>query len=165
MTKDGNYDSLLVRAATSADASAMSLLLIEAEYPASTEIVAQRLEAMSDTDDVVMIAVRNNEKLGLLTVHFDTVLHRAEPVGRITLLVVAERARGQGIGRALMEAAAREFVTRSCTDVEVISNLRYQGAHAFYQHLGYEMTSYKFKKTLPSPNLPEASVASKPLLT
>ncbi len=162
MTKDGNYDSVLVRAATSADASDMSLLFMEAEYPASTEIVAQRLEAMSDTDEVVMIAVRNNETLGLLTVHFGAVLHRAEPVGRITLLVVAEPARGQGIGRTLIEAAEREFINRFCTYVEVISNLRYQGAHAFYEHLGYEMTSYKFKKTLPSPGFPGAS---KPLTT
>ncbi len=165
MTKDGNYDSLLVRAATFTDASDMSLLLMEAEYPASTEIVSQRLEAMSDTNDVVLIAARNNETLGLLTIRFGAVLHRTEPAGRITLLVVAERARGQGIGRALMEAAEREFVNRSCTFVEVISNLRYQGAHAFYGHLGYEMTSYKFKKTLPSPNFPGASEASKPLST
>jgi GNAT superfamily N-acetyltransferase len=84
----------------------------------------------------------------MVTVHVTPVLHRPTPVGRLTALVVTERARHGGIGRALVAAAERLLAARGCALVEVTSNRRLTDAHAFYGRLGYDTTSLRFKKDL-----------------
>jgi GNAT superfamily N-acetyltransferase len=69
-------------------------------------------------------------------------------VGRITALFVDDASRGQGIGRALVEAAEAHLAGTGCGLLEVTSNLRLVDAHAFYARLGYERTSVRFAKPL-----------------
>ena len=76
-------------------------------------------------------------------------LHRSGPVGRLTALVVDERARGRGVGRALIDAAEGILIERGCVLIEVTSNKRRTDAHAFYERLGYTATSFRFAKPIP----------------
>src|SRR5204863_3055212 len=98
--------------------------------------------------EVVLVAELDGDLVGLATVHVTTVLHRPTSVGRITALVVAERARRRGVGRALVAASERWIAARGCGLLELTSNRQRIEAHAFYERLGYEPTSLRFKKSL-----------------
>jgi GNAT superfamily N-acetyltransferase len=141
-------DSLEIRNAVVDDAPALAALLAELDFPASAEAIAERLDRMLAAGEPILVAVRSDAVLGLLTTHVTTVLHRPTPVGRITALIVTERARGQGIGRALIMAAERMFAARGCALVEVTSNRKWTEAHKFYERLGYQPTSVRFGKVL-----------------
>jgi GNAT superfamily N-acetyltransferase len=71
------------------------------------------------------------------------VIHRPAPVGRISMMVVEEGQRGQGIGAMLVAAAEAHLMREGCQLVEVTSNLARERAHAFYERLGFEKTSVR----------------------
>jgi GNAT superfamily N-acetyltransferase len=140
--------STLVRDARPDDARSLSPLLAELGFPASADEVHARLDAMLAAGEIVLVAERDGDVIGLATVHVTPVVHRPTAVGRITALVVAERARREGIGRALVAAAERRVAARGCALIELTSNRQRTAAHAFYERLGYEATSLRFKKSL-----------------
>src|SRR5262245_20806795 len=143
--------ALEIRNARPDDALALAALLAELGFPAPAAAVAERLDALLGAGEAVLVAALDDEVLGLLTAHVTPVLHRPTPVGRLTALVVTARARGRGVGRALVGAAERVLAARGCALVEVTSNRRLADAHAFYERLGYEATSLRFKKALSPP--------------
>lgn len=145
---ESTNQSLVIRDARPEDAPALSGLLEELEFPAPTSVIAERLRAMTRAGEVVLVAVEGERLIGLLTIHVMPVLHRPTPVGRLSALVVTAEARGRGVGHALVAAAEQTLAARGCGLVEVTSNLKRTDAHVFYERLGYEVTSFRFKKTL-----------------
>jgi GNAT superfamily N-acetyltransferase len=145
MTHDNTID---IRDASAADVPALAALVAELGYPTPEATMAVRLDAMIDAGEKVLVAERDGDVVGLLTLHVTPVLHRPTAVGRLTALVVAERARGAGVGRSLVAAAEHILAARGCALIEVTSNQRRTDAHAFYQRLGYDVTSLRFKKDL-----------------
>ena len=139
---------LRLRDATPHDAQVVADLLSELGYPSPVDVMADRLEAFIRSGEVAILALDDSRVLGLVTVHVTPVLHRPTCVGRITAMVVTENARGLQVGRALVEEAERRLAARGCALVEVTSNQSRTPAHAFYERLGYEKTSYRFKKSL-----------------
>jgi predicted N-acetyltransferase YhbS len=139
---------LSIRAACRRDVPALAGLLAELGFPAPVTTIMDRLDTMLATNEVVLVATRGAEPLGLVTVHVTPVLHRPTPVGRLTALIVTEKERGQGIGRALVTAAEEALAAKDCALVEVTSNSKLTDAHGFYKRLGYEVTSLRFKKDL-----------------
>ena len=137
-----------VRDARVDDAEAVAALVAELGFPASPHEVAHRLAALMHAGELVLVAEVDATVAGLAAVHITPVLHRPTCVGRITALVVSELRRGQGVGRALVEAAERLVADRGCALIEITSNRQLADAHAFYEHLGYEVTSLRFKKIL-----------------
>jgi ribosomal protein S18 acetylase RimI-like enzyme len=140
---------------TAADAAEVTRLLGQLGYPWPVNDVAVRIKAFLASDERALVAPREGSAslLGALTLHITPVLHRAGPVGRLTMLVVDESARGQGIGRALVAAAEKYFEERGCVLIEVTSNKRRTDAHAFYERLGYRGTSARFAKPV-TPRFP-----------
>lgn len=140
--------SLDIRDARQEDAPALAALVTELGYPVAGDTIAGRMAALHAAGETVLVAARGATPVGLLTVHVTPVLHRPTPVGRLTMLVVAERERGNGVGRALVAAAERILAARGCALVEVTSNRRRTDAHAFYERLGYDVTSLRFGKSI-----------------
>lgn len=135
---------MIVREAGPADAPALAGLVSGLGYPATADQIAARLPTLLQP----VLVVDHGGVVACMTWHVTPALHRAGPVGRITMLVVDEAHRGQGIGKALVQAVEQRTRALGCVMVEVSSNMRRAEAHAFYEALGFERTSYRFAKTL-----------------
>ena len=138
----------VLRDALPTDAGALVALLEELGYPAPREVIAARREALGAVGETILIAEEGGQAVGCLTLHVTPVLHRPTGVGRITALVVSARARGHGVGKALVAEAERRVAANGCALIEVTSNRKRTDAHAFYERLGYEATSLRFAKGL-----------------
>jgi PhnO protein len=133
-----------VRPATAGDCAALSRLIGQLGYEAGEGEVVARLTAMRGEGEAVFVAEIDGRVVGCLSTSVMQVLHRPKPVGRISMMVVTEALRGQGIGTQLVRAAERALAEQGCGLVEVTSNLARTAAHRFYERLGYERTSLRF---------------------
>jgi ribosomal protein S18 acetylase RimI-like enzyme len=138
---------LSIRPARPADSAAIAALVSSLAFEASSEDIAGRLAVLEKGREAPLVA-EQGEVIGVLAWHVTPVLHRPKPVGRITMMIVADGERRRGVGRALVEAACEEFRSRGCGLIEVTSNVDLSGAHGFYRRLGFERTSYRFAKGL-----------------
>jgi len=133
---------LSIRDSKPKDAEAIAALIVALGYDVTAAEVRRRL------GHVRALVAERGAVVGVLTTAVTAVLHRPRPVGRISMMVVAEAARGAGIGTALVAEAEKRLKAAGCGLVEVTSNRKRLRAHAFYERLGYERTSYRFAKVL-----------------
>jgi GNAT superfamily N-acetyltransferase len=137
-----------LREARPADAPRLAELIRFLGHETNEKSVRKNLAALKKIGETPLVATLDKAVVGLCGVHRTITPHRDAPLGRITILVVAEEAQGHGIGRMLVEAAEQWMRSAGCKQVEVTSNDRRSEAHAFYRHLGFERTSMRFVKTL-----------------
>lgn len=97
---------------------------------------------------VVLVAELGGGVVGCLTTSVMRVLHRPATVGRISMMVVDETLRSQGVGAVLVAAAEEALAAQGCYMIEVTSHTRRTEAHRFYERLGYERTSVRLAKEL-----------------
>lgn len=138
---------LSVRPARPADCEAIAALVGELGFDSTPVDIVDRLAGLKKARETPFVAQQGGV-IGVLAWHVTPVLHRPKPVGRITMMVVAEGERRTGAGRALVEAACEAMRAKGCGLVEVTSNVDLSGAHGFYRRLGFERTSYRFAKSL-----------------
>jgi GNAT superfamily N-acetyltransferase len=137
-----------VRPARPADAARLVELIRYLGHEIDEPIVRRNLGALRRAGETPLVAVLGKQVVGLCGLHRTVTPHRDAPLGRITILVVAEEAQGQGIGKMLLDAADAWMRSIGCKMAEVTSNDRLAEAHAFYRHMGFERTSIRFAKTL-----------------
>lgn len=82
--------------------------------------------------DHVLIGETGGQPAGYLSCH-----RSGDRSGEIGLAAVDARCHGQGIGRAMMEAALRWFAEQGVTDISVVTQGRNVAAHRFYQSAGF----------------------------
>jgi GNAT superfamily N-acetyltransferase len=73
------------------------------------------------------------------------------PSAAIMVLVVSDKVRGRGVGRALIRAAEDDLAQRNIRRVAVYSHFRRTEAHEFYEKLGYTKNGFRLVKELPMP--------------
>jgi GNAT superfamily N-acetyltransferase len=137
-----------IRDARPGDAPRLVELIRYLGHEIDEKALRKNLKALSKTGEAPLVAILDKTLVGLCGVGRRVVVHRPTPLGRISILVVAKKAQGQGIGRMLVEAAEKWMRDAGCKLVEVTSNDRKTAAHAFYRHMGYERTSTRFARKL-----------------
>jgi GNAT superfamily N-acetyltransferase len=135
-----------IREALPDDAEQLIALIELLPHRVTAAGVRERIERISVDDFPQLVAVDDGAIVGLCGLHRMTAIHREQPVGRITILVVAEAARGKGVGRQLVDAAEEMLRAAGCGMIELTSNDWLVEAHQFYRKIGYEQTSKRFAK-------------------
>nr|WP_277622848.1 GNAT family N-acetyltransferase [Sphingomonas telluris] len=126
----------------------MTELIIELGHPIEEAQVRANLELLSERSPLPLVATTNGEVVAMCGLSAMVTVHRDAPVGRVSVMIVAEAHRGRGIGALLIAEAEKRLAALGCKILEVTSNVRRERAHQFYEKLGYERTSYRFMKRL-----------------
>lgn len=128
-----------IRPAHSTDAAVVNALLHQLGYPQDdAAATAARIRAWDDDPaGAAFVAEADGDVLGVVAVHTCPFFERAGSWGRIVALVVADHARGQGVGGHLVAAAEAFAAERGCVRMEVTSADRRLDAHGFYLRRGY----------------------------
>ena len=142
--------AIVIRDARPSDAPRLTELIVDLGHPITESDVRLNLKRLSTMGLLPLVATLANEVVGMCGLSEMVTIHRDAPVGRISILVVAEDHRGGGIGTLLVDEAQKRLAERGCRIIEVTSNQRRERAHGFYEALGYERTSFRFMKRLDS---------------
>jgi N-acetylglutamate synthase-like GNAT family acetyltransferase len=138
-----------VRDARPADAAAITELLTQLGYPATVEFTAERLADFArDPASRVLVAERDGEVAGVVATHLVPRLDADSRSLRIVDLVVSERHRRAGVGRALVDAAEAEARRLRARRLGLSSGDWREDAHAFYERLGFSSNARSFVKPL-----------------
>ncbi|HBC07581.1 MAG TPA: GNAT family N-acetyltransferase [Rhodospirillaceae bacterium] len=128
---------VIVRAMDAADLGVARGLMAQLGYEITADDLAVRFGAVAgDANHALLVAERGGLLVGLVHVFARPALEKpVEAV--IQSLVVDARARGAGIGRALMERAEAWARARGLASVALHTTLTRADARAFYARLGY----------------------------
>ena len=140
---------LTFRDATERDAVALARLCTELGHPATPDVMPARVLALVGDHNaraIVAESARLGDVVALATVHIRNTLNHEAPLAQLTLLVVDERVRGTGVGRAIVDEAERWARARKCKRLIVTTALRRTDAHAFYERIGFTHTGRRYAK-------------------
>ena len=80
----------------------------------------------------------------------DNMAKRGRKSGFVEDVAVGPGLQGKGIGRAMMEHALEKCRLAGCYKMTLSSNLKREGAHRFYDSLGFVRHGYSFQIELPT---------------
>jgi len=141
---------VVIREARPDDAPVLVQLLATLGYESTFDQVRERIASTeSYAGSVILVAEVQGQVAGVLSFHCIPLFHAEGFLGRITSLVVSAAFRNQGVGRQLVAAAEEFGWEHFCARIEVTSGDHRTEAHAFYEHLGYEVDCRRFIKKAP----------------
>ena len=143
---------MIVRAATETDAGWISVLCGQLGYPSSAEEARGRLRIIFELPAHAAYVAQEEESgnvVGWVHVFIPRLLV-SDSQAEIGGLVVDEDLRGHGVGRMLMRRAEEWGLAHRCRSIRLRSNVVREGAHGFYERLGYSRlkTQTMFRESL-----------------
>jgi GNAT superfamily N-acetyltransferase len=105
-------------------------------------------EALGDPTVRIGIFDDGQEIVGMISISVHHTLHHFGWVALVDEMVVSEKARRHGVGKALMDWAKAEARSLGADTLELHSAVYRKDAYAFYQSLGFERISHVFSAKL-----------------
>jgi ribosomal protein S18 acetylase RimI-like enzyme len=139
-----------LREATAADADQLVGLFALLEHRIDAPTVRSNLAALTKASEPVLVLAEGDRVVAACGFTRTVMPQRPLPVGRISILVIAEDRRRMGLGERLLGEAEARLAALGCKLIEVTSHDRLTPAHSFYRAQGYERTSIRFAKDRPS---------------
>ena len=126
-----------IREAMLSDVSALADLASQLGYPSTPEQMAVRLEMLSSRHgNGVLVAEDESGVVGWL--HVSGMYFLESPTfAEVLGLIVDKEHRGKGIGKQLLDGAARWAMEHGYNKLRVRSNLIREDAHRFYEREGF----------------------------
>jgi predicted N-acetyltransferase YhbS len=142
-------EAIVLREPCEADAPAVARLVDQLGYPTYPAEIVRRLDRLAaNLATHAVVAVDRGTAIGVGVVHFIDILEGDRPLAALVMLIVDDAHRGRGVGTALIRELEREAEARGSFAISVHSGRHRVGAHAFYRHLGYELTGERIRKLL-----------------
>lgn len=140
-----------IRTARSYDAPAIAELCGELGYPTTRQQMVKRLAAIEGLVDGRVFVAEDPEGRVIAWLQVALAAQLCDDAcAEVCGLVVAESARGHGVGRQLVDAAEAWARTRGAARIRVRSRQERERAHEFYERAGYARvkTQVVFSKPL-----------------
>ena len=99
-------------------------------------------------DATALVAEVEENVLGFVNVEYRPRLNYRTAQGWVADLVIDERRRSLGLGKALLTAAEHEAVSRGCWGIALESANWRKDAHRFYEREGWSQVALAFTKVL-----------------
>ena len=119
------------------------------DIPVTDECLAETYAKMGqDNRYATFVAESDGRVVGLVTTVVCLAIGHPDGYTKINGLGVLPEYRGKGIGRMLLEKTQEIAVENGTGYLGLASGLQRETAHTFYEHMGYQKTSYWFRKRL-----------------
>jgi GNAT superfamily N-acetyltransferase len=149
---DPKDTDVAIRRSEVADAAELADLMTQLGYPTRTSEMEMRMETIrADKNYATFVAVSEGKVSGMIGTSARYTYEHNGPSAAIMVLVVSDKVRGRGVGRALIRAAEDDLAQRNIRRVAVYSHFRRREAHEFYEKLGYTKNGFRLVKELPMP--------------
>ena len=145
---------MIIRDAIREDVEALAELMGYLGYPTSIQSMQDRFERISAHPSYrTLIAEYDGRVIGMAGLTTGHYYELDESYARISAFVVHPGYRRRSIGRSLIRAAEQRAASLGIQTVSLGNGTHRPGAHRFYEDSGYEITVYRFFKSL-RPNDP-----------
>lgn len=138
-----------VRPCTEADADELVPLMVVLSYATTPEQMRTRMARIAAHPDYhTLVAEREGRVVGMVGVQRGIAWNSDAPWARISSLAVLPEEQGRGTGAALVAAAEAWAREQGATSIHLTTNARREGAHRFYERIGYQNTGRRYIRQL-----------------
>jgi GNAT superfamily N-acetyltransferase len=140
-----------VRAATVGDVAGLCALLVQLPVDSRGDVPIERarevLPAILAQDARLLLVACDGDRIVGTTdvIVLPNLTHGGRPYANVENVVVDASVRGQGIGRAMMDAAIAHARAHGCYKISLTSNLQRSAAHRLYESLGFEASAHGYR--------------------